>query len=107
MTIDQEPSGRREARITINKEFESFDAFVEEYVTNVSRTGAFVRRDGDLPVGTTINLKFTVIMDDVETIEGIGKVVRKQDDPKGVGVVFTEISRHSQRLLDRLLTAGP
>ena len=32
---------RGEKRITINKEFESFDAFVHEYVTNVSRSGVF------------------------------------------------------------------
>lgn len=104
---DEELSGRQAARVTINKEFESFEVFVDEYVTNVSRTGAFIRRDGDLPVGTLINLKFTVIMEDIETIEGTGKVVRLQDDPKGVGVVFTEISQYSQNLLERLLTARP
>ena len=95
---------RREERLTINKEFGSFDAFIEEYVTNISRTGAFVKRAEPLPVGTEIDLRFTVIMDDIETIEGVGKVVRVQDDPPGMGVVFTRISHHSQRLLERLLT---
>jgi len=104
---DEELSRRQDTRVTINKEFESFDAFVDEYVTNVSRSGAFIRRDVDLPVGTLINLKFTVIMDDIETIEGTGKVVRRQTEPKGVGVVFTEISHHSKHLLERLLTARP
>lgn len=96
---------RREDRLTINKEFGSFEAFVEEYVTNISRTGAFVKTADPPPVGTEINLKFTVIMDDIETIEGIGKVVRVQDDPSGMGVVFTRINHHSQHLLERLLTA--
>ena len=95
---------RREERLTINKEFGSFDAFIEEYVTNISRTGAFVKTPDPPPVGTEIDLRFTVIMDDIETIEGIGKVVRVQDDPPGMGVVFTRISHHSQRLLERLLT---
>jgi hypothetical protein len=95
---------RREERLTINKEFGSFDAFVEEYVTNISRSGAFVKTPDPPPVGTEIDLRFTVIMDDIETIEGIGKVVRVQDDPPGMGVVFTRISHHSQRLLERLLT---
>ncbi len=36
-------SDRREERVTINKEFESFDQFIQEYVTNISRSGAFVR----------------------------------------------------------------
>ena len=96
---------RRDSRLTINKEFGSFEAFIEEYVTNISRSGAFVKRSEPLPVGTEVDLKFTVIMDDIETIEGVGKVVRVQDDPPGMGVVLTKISHHSQRLLERLLTA--
>ena len=43
---------RRETRLTINKEFGSFDAFIQEYVTNISRSGAFVKRADPLPVGT-------------------------------------------------------
>lgn len=98
---------RREERVTINKEFESFDAFIHEYVTNISRTGVFVKSKKPLAVGTRVNLKFTVIMDDIETIEGIGQVVRVQDDPPGMGVVFTELSQYSQHLIERLLTFAP
>ncbi len=96
---------RDDKRVTINKEFESFDAFIHEYVTNISRTGAFVKSKQPLPIGTRVDLKFTVVMDDIETIEGIGKVVRVQKDPPGMGVVFTELSQYSQHLLSRLLTA--
>ncbi|MFO0555084.1 MAG: PilZ domain-containing protein [Polyangiaceae bacterium] len=95
---------RREERVTINKEFESYDAFINEYVTNISRSGAFVRSKAPLPVGTRVNLRFTVIMDDIETIEGEGEVVRVHDDPPGMGVVFTELSSYSKGLIDRLLT---
>ncbi len=96
---------RRGKRITINKEFESFDAFVHEYVTNISRHGAFVRSKAPLPVGTLVDLTFTVVTDEVETIEGVGRVVRIHDDPPGMGVVFTELSAYSKDLLARLLTA--
>ncbi|MGD8318414.1 MAG: PilZ domain-containing protein [Myxococcales bacterium] len=95
---------RVDKRITINKEFESFDAFVHEYVTNVSRSGVFIRSKDPLPVGTKVNLKFTVIMGDVEVIEGMGEVVRVQDDPPGMGVAFTELTKYSEDLLARLLT---
>jgi uncharacterized protein (TIGR02266 family) len=97
---------RSEARVTINKEFESFDAFIQEYVTNISRSGVFVKSKQPLPVGTRVNLKFTVIMDEVETIEGVGEVVRVDDDPSGMGVVFREPSQYSKSLIERLLT-GP
>ena len=105
---DEDPEGaRREARVTINKEFESYDAFIHEYVTNISRTGVFIRSKTPLAIGTKVNLRFTVIMDDIETIEGIGEVVRVHDDPAGMGVVFTELSGYSKTLIEKLLTQRP
>ena len=98
-------SKRAEERITINKEFESFDAFIQEYVTNISRTGVFIRAQKPLPVGTRVNLRFTVIMEDIETIEGVGEVVRVEKD--GMGVVFRELSGYSKDLIDKLLTGRP
>jgi hypothetical protein len=96
---------RDSERLTINKEFESFDAFIQEYVTNISRTGVFIKASQPLPVGTSVNLRFTVIMDDIETIEGIGEVVRVETDPQGMGVVFRELTPESQELIDRLMAA--
>jgi PilZ domain len=95
---------RKHDRVTINKEFESYEAFISEYVTNISQSGVFVRSKAPLPIGTKVNLRFTVIMDDIETIEGIGEVVRVHDDPPGMGVVFTELSSYSQGLIEKLLT---
>ena len=96
---------RREERVTINKEFESYDAFVSEYVTNISRSGVFVRSKNPLEVGTKVDLRFTVIMDDVEVIDGVGEVVRVHDDPPGMGLVFIELPDASQKIIDRLLSA--
>ena len=59
-----------------------------------------------LPIGTKVNLHFTVIMDGVETIEGVGEVVRVEKDPPGMGVVFRELSGYSKDLIDKLLTRG-
>jgi len=91
-------------RVTINKEFESFDAFIQEYVTNISKTGVFIKSQTPLVVGTKVNLRFTVIMDDIETVEGVGEVVRVDSDPPGMGVVFRELSTYSKGLLEKLLT---
>jgi uncharacterized protein (TIGR02266 family) len=99
---------REGERVTINKEFESFDAFIQEYVTNISRSGVFIKSTQPLPIGTRVNLRFTVIMDDIETIEGVGEVVRveKSDTQgtSGMGVVFRELSGYSKDLIDKLLT---
>jgi uncharacterized protein (TIGR02266 family) len=94
---------RAEDRVTINQEFESFDAFIDEYVTNISRTGAFIKTRNPLPVGTKVNLRFTVLHEDMETVEGTGEVVRVQNDPPGVGVIFSELAPDSAALIERLL----
>lgn len=100
MTDDQR---RTEDRVTINQEFESFDAFIDEYVTNLSRSGAFIKTRTPFEVGQRVNLRFTVLQDSIETIEGVGEVVRLQDDPPGVGVIFLELSPTSPAIIDRLL----
>jgi uncharacterized protein (TIGR02266 family) len=97
-------SRRQQARLTINKEFDSFDQFVREYVTNISRSGVFIKTATPLPVGSQVDLKFTVVMDGIETIEGEGEVVRVEQNPSGMGVVFRKLGRYSQRLVERLLT---
>jgi hypothetical protein len=94
---------RGNERVTINKEFESFDAFIQEYVTNISRTGVFIKSQQPLPIGTRVNLRFTVIMDDIESIEGVGEVVRVEANPPGMGVVFRELSNYSKGLIEKLL----
>jgi hypothetical protein len=96
-------SGRQNQRVTINKEFDSFDQFIQEYVTNISRSGAFIKTNDPLPIGAEVDLRFTVIMDDIETIEGVGLVVRVETDPPGMGVVFKELSGYSKKLIERLL----
>jgi len=95
---------RREERLTINKEFDSFDQFIREYVTNISLTGVFIKTKDPLPIGTKVDLRFTVIMEDIETIEGIGEVVRVEAD--GMGVVFRELGHYSEKLIQKLLTQG-
>jgi uncharacterized protein (TIGR02266 family) len=101
-------SGRRDTRIVVNREFKSIEEFIYEYVVNISRTGAFIRSRDPLPVGTKVRLEFTVISDELETIRGLGEVVRVvppgRKDSAGMGVVFTRLTSVSKRLLDALLS---
>ena len=99
----QRPPIMREPRAVVNHEFASIQEFIDEYITNISRSGAFVRCKEPLPVGTDVQLKFSIILDDIETIEGVGRVVRVSEQPAGMGVVFTELSAVSQGLIEKLL----
>ena len=103
---EERPDLRDSPRITVNQEFDGIEAFVTEYVTNISRSGVFIRSGTPLPVGTRVNLKFTVLLDEIETVEGIGEVVRSQSGPgtqSGMGVVFVELTPDSERLIERVM----
>ena len=103
MTVDR----RIETRQTVNLDFASVDEFINEYVSNISRSGVFIKSDDPLPIGTRVTLKFTVIMDDLETIEGVGEVVRTINRAPGVqagmGVVFISLTGYSRQLVERIL----
>jgi uncharacterized protein (TIGR02266 family) len=106
---DSEEQGerRREGRVTVNFEFNSLDAFIAEYVTNISRTGVFIRSKAPLPVGTRVNLEFNIITEvGFETVKGVGEVVRVVDSPteRGMGVVFTQLTSYSKDLIEKMLT---
>ena len=84
------------------------EAFILEYVQNISKSGVFIKSKDPLPVGTVVNLKFSVVLDDLETLEGVGKVVRAikpgGKHPPGMGVVFTRLTHYSGKLLEKILS---
>src|SRR5688500_9116471 len=98
---------RNVVRRIVDREFTTAEEFIREYVSTVSRGGAFIRSDDPLPVGTKVNLQCTVIVDELETIEGLGEVVRVvppgSDVPPGMGVAFLELTSHSRQLVERIL----
>jgi uncharacterized protein (TIGR02266 family) len=103
MTVER----RIETRQTVNLDFASVEEFINEYVSNISRSGVFIKSDEPLPVGTRVTLKFTVIMDELETIEGVGEVVRTIEKAPGIqagmGVVFISLTGYSRQLIERVL----
>jgi len=95
-------SSLRPKRIDINRDFDSLERLTE-YVSNVSKSGAFIRTQDPWPVGTKLNLKFTLVVEDPEILEGVGEVVRVSDKPRGMGVRFVELSEKSKTLIEQLL----
>ena len=80
---------------------------IGEYVTDISRTGVFIRTDTPLPIGTYVELKFSVVDDDLHVLEGVGKVMRvvtaEESDKPGMGLVFLDLTPDSQRVLNNLV----
>ena len=97
---------RRHHRVTVNQEFQSIDAFLTEYVSDISEGGIFIRSKTPLPIGTKVELRFSILLEEVETIKGLGEVVRVTGEPiQGMGVTFTELTPSSRSLIQRMLDA--
>ena len=93
----------REPRVRVNRELDSLFPGIREYATDVSRSGALFRCRRPPPVGSRVELAFSVIIDDIETIRGVGEVVRNEERPRGYGVRFLELDSASRDVLARLL----
>lgn len=99
------PERRRHRRIPINQEFACIEDYISEYVTDISQGGVFIRSKNPLPVGTTVTLHFSVIVEDFQTIEGEGEVIRvdMSSGNMGMGIAFTRLTSQSKELVDRIV----
>ncbi len=94
---------RRSPRRAVNDCFSEVDAVLREYASDLSQSGVFIRTQELLPVGTRVQLRFTVVLDDFETIEGEGRVVRAVGEAPGpgLGIEFDSLTDASQEALAR------
>jgi uncharacterized protein (TIGR02266 family) len=95
---------RELARVSVNEEFEPIADEIAGYVDNLSQGGVFIRSDEPLSVGTKVVLNFSIILDDIETIQGEGEVVRvdMSEDNKGMGIAFTKLTSESKAVIDEI-----
>jgi hypothetical protein len=99
-TNDERRGGDRHA---INPEFAALEPGTLTYVSSLSETGVFINSRVRLPVGATIDLRFTVLLDEPIVIHGPGRVIHHQDEPRGMGVVFANLSAVMQlRVIDAI-----
>lgn len=87
---------RKAERVSVNAEFEQLGQEHISFVSDLSETGVFVHTAERPPLGTTVELQFTVLLDDPVVIKGLGKVRRHQPardgKPGGIGVQFGPLS---------------
>lgn len=84
---------RAAERVPVNDEFERLGGDGIAYVSNLSVTGVFVHTDHLLPIGSKIELRFTLLLDDPVVIEAAGDIVRHQTGAEpGMGVRFGPMS---------------
>lgn len=89
------------------------DAFVSNYVTNLSRGGLFIRSDHPLPVSAEVDLTLTLPDSDTR-ITARGRVVWNYDIERGtsrvvpgMGIKLLDIQEDERRKLAEYLEALP
>ena len=87
---------RRSERFEVNAEFAELEPGSVAYVSNLSEHGVFLNTRARLPVGSALDLRFTILLDDPVVITGTGRVVHHKDEPRGMGVVFSNLSAEMQ-----------
>jgi hypothetical protein len=94
---------RRSDRFEVNAEFAELEPGSISFVNNLSESGVFVSTRTRLPLGTPLELRFTILLDDPVVITGTGRVVHHQDEPRGMGVSFVNLSAEMQlRVIDAI-----
>jgi hypothetical protein len=87
-----DPDRRRDERVPINNEFGRLADEAATWVSDLSEGGVFVHSRDQLPIGSLIELRFTVLLEDPIMIEATGTVVRHSLHPRGMGVAFAGVS---------------
>lgn len=74
-------------------------------VSDLSESGVFVHTEDPLPIGSDIELSFTVRLDEPVLFVGKGRVVRHQlgDEPHGMGVEFVELADTARDVLGKIM----
>lgn len=94
---------RRAERVAINSEFSKLDDEGATWVSDLSEGGVFVHSRDQLPIGSLIELRFTVLLDDPVMIEATGTVVRHSLHPRGMGIAFAGVSAEMLQRIDEVL----
>lgn len=74
-------------------------------VSDLSQTGCFVHTDEPLPIGSVIELCFTVFPEEPVLFRGQGRVVRHavEGEAVGMGVEFVELSDTARDVVRKIL----
>lgn len=90
---------RRSERVPLSVAFAESDPRTTTPVSDLSQTGVFVHTDDLLPLGSVIDIRFTVFPQEPVLFEGRGTVVRHCDDPSGMGVEFLDLNSGAREVL--------
>jgi uncharacterized protein (TIGR02266 family) len=111
MSAETRNSDRKAVGLLVQLKHPDVGTFAEEWATNLSPGGMFLRSRQPQPVGTRVNFEVK-IAEGVRVLRGAATVrwVREAGDPAGppgMGVQFLQLDEPSRLLIDRMLASRP
>jgi type IV pilus assembly protein PilZ len=91
--------------LLIQFRFDTFEAFISEYASDISEGGMFIRCEDAREEGSMVYLQFG-LKDGTRLIEGLGRVVRvnpKGSSNPGMGVEFVNFDEESRQMIEAIV----
>jgi uncharacterized protein (TIGR02266 family) len=111
--VDQRKDKRAPASLKVKYKSASVDQFVEQFSTDVSSNGIFLKTKAPIEVGALLKLELQ-LSDASPVIHGIGRVCWRRMPgpdpavPSGMGIRFVRLDAESRAVVDRMIDArGP
>ena len=99
-----QPQQRKHDRVPLNLlvQFRTndFSSFMKDYAVNISAGGMFLHADEIRPLGSLIYFQFA-LHEGTRLIEGLGRVVRAQQD--GMGIEFVGLEDKSKAMIEHIV----
>lgn len=99
---------RTPASLKVKYKSATVDDFIEQFGTDLSRGGIFIKTKKPLDTGALLKFEFQ-LQDGSALIHGVGRVawrrveqVARPDLPAGMGIKFFKLSDNSRQLVDRI-----
>ncbi|MEM7448758.1 MAG: TIGR02266 family protein [Myxococcota bacterium] len=101
----------KRAPVSMRVRFKSatVDEFIEQYSTDISRGGIFIKSKSPMSVGTLLKFEFQ-LKDQSRLIHGVGRVVWQRDPsgstealPPGMGIKFIKMDPESRGLVQQIV----
>jgi uncharacterized protein (TIGR02266 family) len=113
MAQDTRKDTRAPVSLKVRFKSATVDEFIEQYSTDISRGGIFIKSKAPMPVGTLLKFEFE-LKDNSPLIHGVGRVVWKRDldparpdMPPGMGIKFIKMDSQSRAVVERIVGGRP
>ena len=108
--VDQRKDKRAPASLKVKYKSATVDQFIEQFGTDVSRGGIFIKTKKPLDTGALLKLELQ-LSDASPVIHGIGRVCFRRETPQepnlpaGMGIKFIKLDPGSRAIVERIVNA--